>query len=260
MSITSINLAASHLRILKRTGTSVKDVATCFRTIVVGLTGMTACVSGAHAASVSWGSELFSSFQDSAGNPLGNSFAIQLGFFEVTPGVAFTPEADNVADWVQHWRVFDQASLNLGLRYFTSEAQVKADGTSGSSFGTVGTDFEGQRAYIWVRNSGDRVPGSEWFLATADSWVFPTGSDDCCDPGLPVQFSITDLNPTTAPIWGGHTGNIGSGTYTDPNPTHPYTLQTYTFIPEPSTLVLTLVGSCLLLIRKRAHRLIPSHA
>ena len=211
------------------------------------------CASIAQATTVSWGSEMFSDFRDSNGNPLDETFTIQLGFFEDVLGEPFTPASDNISQWVQQWKVFDQASLNIGLGYFTSEANVNADGTSGSPFGGLGINFTGQEAYIWIRNGTELEPGTEWFLAGAPSWTFPVGSDDPHDLSLSVQWSTSDLDPEAGnpvtPIWGGQSGNIGSGSYamTDSG----YTLQTFTFIPEPSAPLLTLMGTFLLLIRRR---------
>jgi hypothetical protein len=224
------------------------------KNFITALAWVVAGTSGVHAMTVSWSSELFSDFRDSFGNPLDETFTIQLGFFENVLGQAFVPAPNNVTDWTQQWRVFDQASLNLGLGYFTSEARVNEDGMSSSGFADLGLNFEGQQAFIWIRKGDDPVPGSEWFLAGASSWVFPEGSDECCDTTLPLQWSITDLTPegggSVTPVWGGQTGTKGSGFYatTDPG----YTLQTFTFVPEPSAFLLTMTGSLLLLRRKRA--------
>ena len=223
------------------------------KSIISSLIWALAGTTGVHAMTVSWGSELFSEFRDSFGNPLDETFTIQLGFFENVLGQSFQPDSNNVTQWVQQWKVFDQASLNLGLGYFSSEARVNADGTGGSGYADLGVNFEGQQAWIWIRKGDDPVPGTEWFLASAENWTFPEGSDECCDTGLPLQWSISDLNPeggqSITPIWGSQSGQIGSGVYATTSPE--YTLQTFTFVPEPSALLLTFTGALLLLKRTR---------
>lgn len=238
-----------------RTALSGKAFGTGIRSAILSLVCATAAVSGAHATTVSWFSEIISDFRDSNGNPLDETYTIQLGFFEDVLDQPFTPGTDNVTEWVQQWRVFDQASLNLGEAggYFSAEANVNADGTSSSPYANLGLNFQGQEAYIWIRKGDEPVPGTEWFLAGAPSWTFPNGSDNCCDPTPPVQWSISDLYPETGssvtPVWGSQSGLIGSGSYTQTD--SGYTLQTFTFVPEPSAFLLTLTGTCLLLLRRR---------
>ena len=64
-------------------------------------------VQSARALGVTWGSEFASVFRDSYGEPLDNTFYIQLGFFEDTLAGEFVPDASNVAEWITQWRVFD---------------------------------------------------------------------------------------------------------------------------------------------------------
>jgi hypothetical protein len=215
-------------------------------------------ISGAEAMAVSWGSELFSDFRDSFGNSLDETFVVELGFFEDVLGTPFVPGADNVADWIARWKTFDQASLNLGMGYFSSEARVTEEGTSTSPAADLGVNFTGHQAYVWIRNATEPEQGTEWFLAAAPQWVFPQGSDECCDTSLPLQWSISDLNPdggeAVTPVWGSQSGNTGSGVYETTAPE--YTLQTFTFappvsVPEPTAILLTLSGSLLLFRRQR---------
>lgn len=271
------NPVAEHLPESMRVKSSAERLGSDLRRALLGLIFAAAGVSVAHATTVSWGSEIRSDFRDSNGNLLNATFTIQIGFFErIAPNIAFTPTEANVADWNSRWRVFDQATLNLGLNpntddeltndHFASRAEVNVGGTSDSPFAardpetnTGIYDFQNQTAYIWIRNSTNPVPGTEWFLATAPAWIFPPGIDDCCDPALDLEFSVTDLqdpNPDpevtgtpVTPVWGRQSGTTGSGVFTATSPL--YTLQTFTFVPEPSTLLLTLAGSCLLLIRRR---------
>jgi hypothetical protein len=218
------------------------------------LLGVFSSGSGASAKWVTWSSEAFSDFRDSFGNPLDETFIIQLGFFEDVLGTPFTPDKDNVSDWITQWRVFDQASLNLSDGFFSAEAGIDGSGASTSQFADndLGLNFSYQDAYIWIRNSDTPGPGAEWFLARSSEWVLPPGSEDCCDKTTPVQWSITDLNPQSGtpvtPVWGGQSGQYGEGerALTDPA----YTLQTFTFIPEPSSSLLVALAAGALLLRR----------
>lgn len=224
----------------------MKSIVSALCCVVVG-------ASGAHAMAVSWGSELFSDFRDSYGNPLDETFVIQLGFFEDVLGAPFVPDAGNVVDWAARWKVFDQATLNIGLGYFSSEARVTAEGAGTSPAADLGVNFIGRQAYLWIRNGLEPMPGTEWFLATAAEWIFPQGSDECCDTTMPLQWSISDLNPdggeAVPPVWGGQTGRSGSGTYTTTSPD--FSLQTFTIVPEPSAILIAMSGGLLLLRRQR---------
>lgn len=211
-----------------------------------------------------------SEFRDSYGHLLDNTFRVQLGFFEDTLAGDFVPDESNVANWVTQWRVFDEASINLdgdGSDYFTSEAWVGFDGKSYVNSGgapvlntdegtnTLGLNYTGQTAYIWLYNQKTPAPSAstEWFLARMTDWILPAGSNDCCDTTLNLQWSISQLDTANVtPIWGAQSGEIGDGHYTDPTP-GVYDIQTFTFIPEPSSLLLAVLGSSLLLRRKRDH-------
>jgi hypothetical protein len=231
-------------------------------------------VQSAIASGISWSSLTLSEFRDSYGNLLDETFHVQLGFFEDT----FVPNTGNVADWVTKWKVFDEASINLngdGSDYFTSEAWVGSDGLSyvNSESGPIlnpdatnslGLNYAGQTAYIWLYNNKDPSTETEWFLARlgeevllADRWILPAGSDLCCDttPNLQWNISQLDTNDVT-PVWGAQSGEIGNGHYTDPTP-GAYDIQTFTFIPEPSSFLMAVLGSSLLL-RRRRDQVIPS--
>lgn len=197
------------------------------------------------AQQLNWGSEIGSSLVDSTGAVLDHTFVFELGTF----ASGFTPAVGNVDDWAANWLVFDQASYNSGLGYFTSTVLMEDDGTSDSPFATLGApSFEGLDAFLWIRNDDDPVEGSEWLLTRADSWVFPNAIPGCCDNGVPIEWSVSDLEIANVPVWGNQDGIEGAGAYTT---TGGYTLQTYTFVPEPGSLLLTVMAGCLALRRKR---------
>lgn len=197
------------------------------------------------AQTLDWGSAVFSELVDSEGQTLDNTFVFELGAFVG----GFVPDETNVDDWLSYWRVFDQAAYNPSLGYFTSQVNMLDDGTSDSSYLTSGSlSFEGLGAYLWVRNGDDPVEGTEWLLTRADNWTFPTAIPGCCDNGTPLQWSVSDLDSGDIPKWGNQGGVEGPGVY---SVTGPYTLQTYTFVPEPSSLALVAFAAGLMLRRRR---------
>ena len=208
---------------------------------------------GSHAQQIDWGSEIYSSLVDSGGNVLDSAFVFQIGSFDA----GYDPGAHDPSDWLNHWQVFDEASYN-GIEepvddgiwgYYTSTANMESDGTSDSPEESPGaTSFEGLQAYIWIRNGDNPEPGTEWLVVTTSTWVFPTASTGCCGNSLPLEWSTSDLVGGDVPLWGSQGGTTGPGIY---SVTGPYTLQTFTFVPEPSAMVLIGLGGAFLLGRRK---------
>lgn len=199
----------------------------------------------AQAQTLEWGSEVFSDLADSDGHALDNTFVFELGTFET----GFVPDETNVNLWFENWLAFDRATFSPLNGYFTSTVNMQDDGTSDSPYLTSGApSFEGLSAYLWVRNDDNPAPGSEWLLTRADSWVFPDAVPGCCANGVPTQWSISDLDGGDVPLWGSQGGVTGFG---EKSATGPYELQTYTFVPEPSSVTLAGLAGCLLLRRRR---------
>ena len=211
----------------------------------------------AHGQSINWGSEAFSTLVDSHGNTIGQSgYVFELGAFNS----GFTPTSNNLMSWFANWRVYDTADYSSENGYFTGAVDMFDNGTS-TELGTP--SFAGLDAYIWIRNSniGENAT-TEWLLVRNSSWVFPTPTSHCCDPSLPVEWSVSDLSSTDLPKYGGQGGTEGltntpystpgPGLVTDRETTGTY-LQTYTFVPELSSSVLIMVLGVLgLLDRRRA--------
>ena len=208
---------------------------------------------GLFAQQIDWGSSIYDDIVDSEANILDNTFIFQLGSFEN----GFTPDSENVDAWSENWKVFDQADYN-GIDapiddgiwgYFTSTVNMLAGGVSNSADLTPGaTSFEGQSAFVWIRNSDDAVEGSEWVLVRADSWVFPNVDPECCPSDLPLEWSMSDLALGDVPLWVSQGGTAGDGSYTT---TGSYTLQTFTFVPEPSTALLFGLAGMVAVYRRR---------
>lgn len=201
----------------------------------------TAAATGIEAQTLNWGNDVFGDLSDSQGNTIDDTFLFELGSF--TTG--FVPTEENVDHWVENWRIFDQAAYNKDIEYFTSTVYVQNDVTSSNPTASA-MSFAGLSAYIWIRNSDDPVEGTEWLLTRADNWTFPLVGGDCCNTDV-VEWSVSDLDSGDTPLWGRQNGVNGSGEFT----TTTTGLQTFTFVPEPSSSLLVLMAGSFALLRRR---------
>jgi hypothetical protein len=199
-----------------------------------------------------WGSSVGDSFADSNGQILDDSYVFQMGAFIE----GFEPDESNVDTWLANWRVFDQAGYNQDMGYFThwsnetDSLRMLDDGTSNSPYLTSGaSSFEGLRGYLWIRRGDQPVEGSEWLLTRAADWMFPTASPGCCNTDAPIQWSVSDLDTSgEMPKWGAYGDTMGPGSHTSGGN---FTLQTYTFAPEPSAMMLVACAALTMLRRRR---------
>ncbi len=202
-----------------------------------------------NAQTLNWGSLSGSDFADSSGLALDDTYVFELGAF----ASGFSPEEGNVDVWLTNWNVFDRAAYSAGNGVFASSVEsglVMTDaGLSNSTFLSHPTiaSFEGLDAYLWVRKGDTPTEGSEWLLVRSVSWVFPTAVPGCCDNQGVVQWSLSDLGGTV-PEWGNQGGVEGPGISTNPGS---HDLQTYSFIPEPSTSVLFALTAMIAVFRRR---------
>lgn len=195
-----------------------------------------------HATTLNWGSEVGSMLVDSDGDGIDDRFVFELGAFDLD----FEPTESNRDEWILNWRVFDAASYNPDIGYFTSTVHVLSDISSGNPAASP-ESFSGLIAYLWIRDSDEAVEGSEWHLVRAGNWIFPEFGGDCCDTGV-IEWSISDLDSSDVPLWGGQNGVIGSGAHGVTGSTG---LQTYTFVPESSTALLAAFAGIGAILRRR---------
>jgi hypothetical protein len=198
---------------------------------------------------------------DSDGDGVDDNFKFELGAFALD----FDPNESNVGEWLTHWRVFDSLIFDSVFGFSTSSTTILNNVTSESQFASDPTfSFSKLEAYIWVRGHDDPegnrdIPaeGSQWLLVRAGSWTFPEFGGDCCATEF-IKWSTIDLTPASdqipgdVPKWGlqnNVSGGEGVFNFTvDPEFDG---LQTHTFIPEPSSALLTLLAGFGLLLRRR---------
>ena len=199
-------------------------------------------VSRGHAQTLNWGNEVFGGVTDSEGVALDNTFVFELGSFVD----GFVPTESNLDQWVLNWEAFDQAAYNGSLGYFTSTVYVNNDVTTSNTTAST-ISFAGLDAYIWIRNDDNPVEGTEWLLTRAASWTFPSVGGDCCNTQV-IQWAVSDLEPGDVPLWGRQNNVIGSGEFITTGTTG---LQTFSFVPEPSSALLAAVAGGILVFRRR---------
>ena len=195
------------------------------------------------AQTLNWGDEIGSDVVDSKGQALPeNAFVIQLGSF----ANGFTPDETNVASWISNWRIFDQSGYNSAAGFFSSTVFIQ-DGVTSSNPTASTISFAGLDAYIWIRNSDVADVGTEWLLTRADSWKFAATGGGCCNTST-VEWSVTDLTNSDTPLWGKQGDISGLGAATDFGS---HTLQTHSFVPEPSAFFLSALTGVGMLLRRR---------
>lgn len=203
---------------------------------------LTVAATRIQAQTLNWGNDAFGDLSDSTGVTLDDTFVFQLGSFSN----GFVPSDSNVDQWSLNWEVFDQASYNKDIEYFTSTVYVRNDVTSSNPTAST-LSFAGLDAYIWIRNSDDPVPGTEWLLTRASNWTFPLVGGDCCNTEV-IEWAVSDLDSADIPKWGRQNDVIGPGEFSTTSTTG---LQTFTFVPEPSSALLAAITAGFMVLRRR---------
>lgn len=196
---------------------------------------------------------------DSDGKPLDSSITFDLGYFSnQANGSVFDPRQESVDLWSDHWVPFDRSAYSDQFSFFTGAATLLDDFTSTSMRLSASEQqanyLVGAQAYIWGYDSQESSAESEWLLVTnsgvdgdaSDDWVFPTPSTHA----VPLSWRTPDA---TEAIFGAAGDQFGDGEVA--NFDEDANLQTFTLgpqpIPEPSSTLLTLLGACFLLGKRR---------
>jgi len=223
----------------------------------------------ARATGIGWGNTAFDPMKmyDSGGDLLDNSFSFELG----TWATGFTPTAANVAAWASNWKVISTAfapdvngwvSLdandpgvndpNQNIQYFSRSITFNANGTVQGGGPSIFTTNE--QAYIWVFNTKNVTPGSEWALVT-DSSIGATPDDvwRVPDPsGVLNQPVLWNLETADTAIFGSVNGIVGAGDQSvDPGPNRLQTFNPVSVVPEPGSALLVLLAGMAVRLRRR---------
>jgi hypothetical protein len=201
----------------------------------------------ASAVTIHWGNSLLATMLKSDGTPVtaSDGFQFQLGVFES----GFVPTTANTATWVANWRPLDSADYNGTARYFTSsfEMILTSGGSAAVSTSPESSGYQvtlGTKIYLMAFNNTAMNETTELFLGSAESWTQGPPSNSQLDK--PIDYRLSGI---TQPIFGGANNTPGGGEKTTPS--GPYNFQSATFIPEPSSILLSLLGPGLLLGRRR---------
>jgi hypothetical protein len=140
--------------------------------------------------------------RSSTGQPWDANYLMDLGVFDA----GFVPTTSNLSEWAQHWHTAMRVTYNTKFRAFTGSHLV----TTNTGVFTIGA-----KAYLWVFNP--RGLGGEWLLVTADTWLWPDGSDDMAHPlswsvAGGTQVVAGQVNPGNAI----HMRSISAGTAQPP--------------------------------------------
>jgi hypothetical protein len=152
------------------------------------------------------------------------------------------PEAVNHSEGLSNWRVFNQAEQNETFDDIAGTAHPYCDAKSCET-GASDLSFAGLESYLWIRTYTPLGETTNSRLTRAESWLFPR----CGNTDL-LQWSARDLAVTANPPLPGPK-SIDDTSFLVPSGTS--SLPTYTVIPEPSSVVLAVVGGFFLLRRRR---------
>lgn len=219
-----------------------------------------ACLQGgALASQVVLSSEFNDLLFDSNGNTLDTTFSFEIGTFG-----GFIPTYQNIDQWAANWHVFERAydpdanGWNAVDQFFVAQADHNTSGNSESpDANPLDVFIQGEKIYLWVYNSKDILPTSEWALVTdsvisgntAEQWVIPDPMDL---PPISHEMKLVDADDV---IIGGVNGVQGEGTF---NATPPaFSLQT-AVVPEPGSGLLVLAAAAAFLQRRGSRRLVRS--
>ncbi|HEY1081563.1 MAG TPA: PEP-CTERM sorting domain-containing protein [Prosthecobacter sp.] len=246
---------------------------------LLALISLTAVVVPHHAsgAEIIWGNIFEDTLLNSSAsvdnpNPLSSQQLDTTFSFEIGTFGGFIPTYANIDQWAANWKLFDGAYVSNGgwdapNQNFAGADHLDTNGNSTSPFADPSDVFaQGERIYLWVYNSKDIVPTSEWALVTDATvlgnvgapWVMP-------DPADTGGFYELFLSEADEAIIGGVNGVRGPGDYTyanppnvsNPNTTNGFTIQT-AVVPEPGSVLLLFTAAAAFLTRRTTRRLARS--
>lgn len=227
--------------------------------------GMTVFAAPTHAgaSTINWGSLFNDELYTSTGAVLDGTFSFEIGSFG-----SFIPTTSNMDQWAANWKVFDRVfdptpgdpndgdpeGWNIPLQFFVGSADHNAlAGSDSPDANPLDVFNQNEIGYMWIYNSKDNVPTSEWALLgnfnsagdTGNLWQFPNPADP---PGTAYEWKLADAD--TAVI-GGVNGVQGPGEYTATPGS--FSLQT-AVVPEPGSAALILLAGVVPFMGRRRAR------
>jgi hypothetical protein len=211
-----------------------------------------------HASTIFWGSQFNDQLFDSNGAPLDGYYSFEIGTFGV-----FVPTYQNVDQWAANWKVIDRAydptpadpndgdpeGWNVIDKFFVGTVGHDTLGHSDSLDANPADVFaENEQVYLWVYNSKDIVPSSEWALVTdsnpagnlANNWLVPDPADTLGS----YDWQLTDADEA---VIGGVNGVQGDGGFSVTPGS--FSIQT-AVVPEPGSAFLVLLAYAAQFIRR----------
>lgn len=185
-----------------------------------------------HSQTINWGNPTpgFQNYQSDGTSNWSAGFNFDFGVFQ-SP---FDPALNPPNLWAAEWITLDTATYNAG-------AGVFAD-----SWIPQNNDYLGQQGYIFVYNNMTADETTEWFLVSNPAWVIPASGQG--QSGMKLDWIVSQASSV---LYGQTSTETGDGEQGGPPPGG-FSLQSFTFVPEPSTTLL--FGGLLSLICFRRSR------
>lgn len=201
------------------------------------------------ARTIEWGDAVLGTDLDGAGNPISSSYFFELGTFG-----SFDPSANPVNDWRANWKLLDTATYDDTTKHFASTATLTYNAgsstfTSDSAPPPSAVFAEGERVYIWIYNSLDPVPGTQWGVYTnlgSTDWVIPTGPGS--QQSFPQKAFMSDVTSTP---FGATPSSTPNGERTPPSGQFQFQTAGFAPIPEPAGASLLAAFGLLGVVRRR---------
>lgn len=195
-----------------------------------------------HAQTSRSGGDAFGDFSDRVGVTLDDTFVFE-------PGSLFggsVPFGSNIDPLILNREVCDQAGSNGNIGYFASTVCVPRDSRSGNPTANDGLSLAGLVTCIWIRNDENPVEHSKWLLTRATNWNFSRVGSASRDPDL-IAWSVSNPVSGNVPEWVVRNDVPDSEEFSGAATTG---LQTFTFVPEPSSPLFSAVAGGFLLLRR----------
>lgn len=187
---------------------------------------------------VNWGNALIDPANnvDSDAVQIDSTYTADFGYF-----AGGAPTGD-FSTWRSQFVLLDTSSYNQAAGFFSGV------------WNAPNNDHAGQQASIWIHNNDfSATPDTEWGIYTADDWVIDViddGKDFSSEFRISFAPETDELLPADTAIFGALPSSTGQGVQNEAFPTGG-SFQTFTFVPEPSTVTLLGLSFISLIIQRK---------